>query len=330
MCNVLIRTLRATLVCSVAVAACREDASPVIPKGLTAESVAMQPPARSSDAWFAAVASEVPGFGGLYFDEGRLHVNLTDPEQRNSVAGVIRREFLGTAMGYNTGLEKVDVADMAIHIVTHDFQTLLRWKDALAHVLTLPGVYFLDADERNNRVAIGLGDPNLAEAVLGFADSRGVPREAVILKPAGPFEFRQCPTCYHLAAVVRPQGGGLQITYMDGATELGCTLGFSASRFNGTDSLFVTASHCSPQMGVLDGALYYQPNRASLTAETGIEIDDFPWQTTSTYPECPSGKECKVADALLARYRNPSSTSSFGRVGESTDLRGKVRLVTST
>lgn len=316
MCNVLPRVTVVFL--ALAVGACREDSSPLTPITGAEASVAIRAAGRGSDAWFAAVGSELPVFGGLYFDGGRLHVNLTDPEQRTLAAEVIRREFSGTALGYTTGLANVDVADMAVHHVTYDFQTLLRWKHAVADVLTLPGVYFLDADERSNRVAIGLNDPTLALAVLRLTDSRGVPREAVLLKPAGPFEFRYNT---HLQAPVRPQGGGPQVTYMSGTAELGCTIGFSATRLNGTDSLFVTASHCSPQMGVLDGVLYYQPNRAFVSAETGVEIEDFPWQDNTTYPECPSGKECKVADALLARYRNASSEPSFwtrGRIYRTT------------
>lgn len=299
--------LRATLVSAFLVlAACRGEEAPTVPTGQQAQAaVTGQPQWSGLDGWLAGISSEVPAFGGLYFESGRLHVNLTDPSQRDRAAEVIRREFAGTALGTGTGLESVDVGGMTIHTVNYDFSAILRWKQALKDVLSISGVYTLDADERSNRVAVGVSDSSLAGAVLSLADSRGVPREAVLLKSAGPFEFRT-----ELTDIVRPQGGGLQIAYVDGGVQYGCTIGFSASRSDGTDSLFVTASHCSPQMGVVDNTLYYQPSTGAVSTETGIEITDFPWQTTS-YPDCPSGKECKVADALLARYRNASSASSF-------------------
>lgn len=238
-----------------------------------------------------------------------------DPTQRERAAEVIRREFASETVGQGTGLAEVDVDAMTVHSATYDFPTLLAWRFALKDVLNLPDVHWLDADERNNRIAIGVADPDLAPAVVAFVASQGVPREAVLLKRSGPLQFRA-----KLTDGYRPQGGGLKIRWETAAVQGFCTLGFSASRFNGTDSLFVTNAHCSPQVGNVDNTLYYQPTTA-IGAATGIEIEDYPWQTSFTYPECPPGSECKVADALLARYRNASSSSNFwtrGRIYRTT------------
>src|SRR5688572_23675563 len=80
-------------------AACQQGESPVTPDRPSAHAIAtVQPAGRGADAWFANVAIEVPGFGGLFFVDGRLHVNLTDPSQRQRAAEVIRRELSSGAI----------------------------------------------------------------------------------------------------------------------------------------------------------------------------------------------------------------------------------------
>ena len=95
-------------------------------------------PVRSVDDELVQMGREIPGFGGLYYDErGRPNVYLLDPDS----AGRTALKRLGD--------------EVLVHRGDYEFERLLNWRLELRPILAMPGVVFLDVDETKNRVASG-------------------------------------------------------------------------------------------------------------------------------------------------------------------------------
>src|SRR5215203_4420438 len=165
-------------------------------------------PVRSADDELVLMGREIPGFGGLYYDEqGRPNVYLLDPAGAGSVAV----KSLG--------------ADVLVHRGDFEFERLLNWRLKLRPLLALPGVVSLDADESRNRVVIGVDAASRTKSLdrerleLGLL-SADVPREAVVLE-----ETARIEELVGLRDKLRPVPGGSQILF-NGVFV--CTLGFNA------------------------------------------------------------------------------------------------------
>jgi hypothetical protein len=218
---------------------------------------------------------EIPGFGGLYYDEqGRPNVYLLDPDG----AGKAALKRLG--------------AEARVHQGDYEFERLLDWRLKLRPILAQPGVVFLDVDETKNRIVIGLGrslqGPELDRLERALLATE-VPRQAIQLR-----ETRLEPLA-GLLSKVRPVPGGVQMVF----SSFICTLGFNA--FRGPDFGFVVASHCTDVFGETEGTSFYQSLPGSGT-RIGTEVAD---PGFSTDPPCPPGKRCRFSDSAFARYDNP-------------------------
>ena len=233
-------------------------------------------PAQSIDDELVRMGREIPGFGGLYYDEqGRPNVYLLDP----SGAG-------GTAL-------KALGAEVRVHRGDFEFERLLDWRQQLRPLLSLPGVVFLDVDEARNRIVIGvdsspqgnLNHDRLEHEIL----TTGVPRLAILLKETGHAE-----PLIGLQDKLRPVPGGAQIVF----SSFICTLGFNA--FRGRDFGFVTNSHCTDVFGEVEGTRYSQNVPASGSIGTETADPGF-----SSDPPCPVGKRCRFSDSAFAKYDNP-------------------------
>jgi hypothetical protein len=235
-------------------------------------------PTQSVDEEFLRMGREIPGFGGLYYDEqGRPNVYLLNP------AGTGR-----------TALKRLG-AKVLVHRGDYEFKRLLEWRLELRPILALPGVVFLDVDERSNRVVIGLDSSSrsksldrdrLEQQLL----STHVPREAVLLRETASVE-----TLAGLLDKLRPVPGGVQMVF----SSFACTLGFNA--FRGQDFGFVVASHCTDVFGEREGTRFSQSLPGRGTA-IGTEIAD---PGFSTEPPCPPGRRCRFSDSAFAKYDNP-------------------------
>jgi len=234
-------------------------------------------PVGSVDEELVRMGRQIPGFGGLYYDEqGRPNVYLLNPE------GAGRRAL--KSLG----------AEVRVHRGDYEFERLLEWRLELRPLLAAPGVVYLDADESRNRVVIGVDASSRTKSLdLEGLEQRllstGVPREAVVLRETARFE-----PLAGLRDKLRPAPGGAQIVFGPFA----CTLGFNA--FRGRDFGFVINSHCTNVRGEIDGTLYSQAVPAS--GNIGVEIADPGY---STDPPCPPGRRCRFSDSAFARYTNP-------------------------
>jgi hypothetical protein len=149
-------------------------------------------------------------------------------------------------------------------------------------------VTLVDADERRNRVRIGLADPALRANVERSLTALGVPLAAVVFEQRGLARLQDDPLTNALREKQRPLVGGLLIERM-GA---GFTLGFLAKLYGGPRG-FVTVSHSLPPMGQVAGTQVFQdggwdPPMQDLVDRIGVELIDPPFGCGGT---------CRPSDA---------------------------------
>lgn len=239
-------------------------------------------PRRSTDAELVRMGREIPGFGGLFYDEqGRPNVYLLEAKG----AGAVALKRLGPEVRVRQG--------------EYEFERLLAWRYELRPLLALPGVVFLDVDEARNRVVLALDatsrskslDRDRLERELLFT---GVPRQAVLLEEAAPVE-----PLVNVQSKLRPTPGGIQILFPSNPPLYGvCTLGFNAVRAGVFG--FVINSHCTGVRGGIDGMIYYQSLPPDGTIGTEIADPNY-----FTDPPCPPGRQCRVSDSAFAKYAKP-------------------------
>jgi hypothetical protein len=255
----------------------------------------LQLSALSIDDAFADMAVKLPGFAGAYFDErGDLIVRLVDRKwESEAVAAVAPLASRAIDALSSTRVISAD----------YDFRQLNNWKQiARMEILPLPGVITLDVDEVKNRLFIGVEDTQLIPTVESALQTTSIPKEAVVMGEASVPKLA-------LRDRVRPVVGGLQIDSDKGE----CTLGFNAVR-NDT-LLFSTAGHCSDERAVVDlqPQTFHQPDYPDDLI--GTEYQEEPWDFG---PNCPSGRQCKYADFLLATYEIPEDSVVVGQIARPT------------
>ena len=245
----------------------------------------------TSDDRFAEIGKQVPGFGGMFFDQdGTLQVYLV--EQKGPVDAALMATLEDVITREVGGGESLTSKGVEILEGQYGFLELHSWQQQMSPaVLALPGIVFADNDETSNRLRIGITDsPGVAEAVEKSLSELGIPSEAVLItetKEVWP----------ELRSRRRPLRGGLQINFGGFL----CTLGFVATRQNITG--FVTNSHCTNTQGGVEGTVYHQPSASGTTNRIGQEIAD---PTYFTGGSCPAGRRCRFSDSSFARVPHPS------------------------
>jgi hypothetical protein len=188
----------------------------------------------------------------------------------------------------------------------YDWTQLERWfTRASAEVLAVPGSVFVDADEANNRVTIGVERGAVAR-IRGIVARMGIPEAAAVVQETEPIRFAAT-----LRSKVRPVVGGLQINFPGFL----CTLGFNATR-NGQRS-FITNSHCTNTQGGTEGTRYWQPTQTAAPVHMATEVSD-PIYFRNTNG-CPGGRRCRFSDASRAAYAS-GITSSLGKIARTTGV----------
>jgi hypothetical protein len=246
---------------------------------------------KTFDDKLAEVAMQVPGFGGMFFDQdGTLQVYMAgqkEPLSATSMAfleDVIAREIGGG--------ERLSGRGMEIREGQYDFLTLHRWHQQMSpEVLAIPGVVSTDIHDGMNRLQIGITDePDTEEAVGEALSKLGIPSAAVIIS-------KEKPIVQYLRNRRRPLRGGLQINFGNFL----CTLGFIAVR-NGVNG-YVTNSHCTTTQGGVQNTVEHQPTASGTTNRVGIEIAD---PTYFSGSGCPAGRVCRRSDSSFIQVPHPS------------------------
>ena len=241
------------------------------------------------DEEYARMAERVPGFGGLYLDErGTTHVYLVDLALEREV------QSLG---------ERVEV-----HQGDYDFRDLYAWKNELRSFLSREGMVSLDIDESRNRLVLAAEPPfadRLRNELIGLLRPTSVPAAAVLV------EVGELPEpMADLQDRIRPIPSGVQIR---NENQGGCTLGVNTTRFGVRG--FVTNSHCTGNMGVVEGTLFYQKD-VWWEDRVGVEEVDPPFIPSSAfYPSgmCPDKFRCRYSDSAFVAY-DDAALSEGGNV----------------
>jgi hypothetical protein len=243
------------------------------------------------DDHLANVAKQVPGFGGMFFDQdGTLQVYMAGQKEPLSATSMA---FLGDVLAREFGNgERLSSRGMEIREGKFDFLTLHGWHQQMSpEVLDIPGVVSTDIDESENQLRIGITDePGLMEEVKNHLSKLGLPDDAVMIRQEKPIE-------QYLRSRRRPLRGGLQVNFGNFL----CTLGFIAVR-NGVNG-YVTNSHCTTTQGGVQNTVHHQPSASGTTNRVGIEIAD---PTYFSGSGCPAGRVCRRSDSSFIQVPHPS------------------------
>ncbi|HEX2204324.1 MAG TPA: hypothetical protein VHG91_13530 [Longimicrobium sp.] len=271
------RTRTALLAAAALVAAaCADQGQPTSPDAAPAAAARQE----GGKIDLASLSRTVPGFGGVYLENGVPVVFLTNPADRAHAERALAG-YLG-ANGLKAAQVKVRKGDFT-------FAQLERFHRGVVDVLGEPGVVFTDVDEANNRVTIGVEHAAAGAKARSLAALAGVPAGAVRIQPAEPIHFAAT-----LRDIVSPVQAGLQIHFGNYV----CTIGFNATHSGGAS--FVTNSHCTNNQGGTEGTLYYQP--ASNLAPVPIATEAADPVYVKNIAGCPRGKRCRYSDSSRALY----------------------------
>jgi len=262
-----------TAVLLVFAAACSDNTGPQ----RAAEPLALIRPQQAPD--MGALSRALPGFGGLFMDHGVPTVYLTDLGQR----GLAERLLGGFARARGAAGIRVLAGRFA-------YRDLDKWfQDVSNEVFAQGRVVFVDLDEAQNRVLVGVERGASHANVRALAARLGVPAEAIAVRDAEPIHYMAT-----LRDQVRPVVAGLQINF----SNFLCSIGFNAT--SGGQASFVTASHCTDRQGGVEGTQYFQPLSTTANSFIGTEVDDPTYFRNRN--GCPKGRRCRFSDASRAAY----------------------------
>jgi hypothetical protein len=259
-----------------------------------------KPPLVTLDDQFQTIAKKVPQFAGLHMEGGRLVVSLTDVSEPVRLAAL-------DAIGRTFGSRRFETRDAVAVPASYRFPQLVAWKAAATALLPSGRINLIDADERRNRVRIGLSAESDRVPVENALVAAGVPRAALFFEVRRPVVPLLDPLTTALRAKQRPLVGGLAIESSAG----GCSIGFLAKWFGGPRG-FVTASHCLPPIGnslgpglqVFQDGYNFSGAPVTLEDSVGIEAVDPPFSC---------GSNCRRSDAVFVGIED-GETGRLGRL----------------
>ncbi|MDP9351569.1 MAG: S1 family peptidase [Chloroflexota bacterium] len=301
---------------------------------------------RPSEELSNRLAAQIPGFGGVFLEEGRyLVLWVTDLPRQERKAHEIARATFGSWRwsGHLPGSPTI-----AVRQGQFTWNQLSAWRDRVEHLLpNVPDITSVDLEERRNRVVIGIAKRSTRAAVLRKLAEAGVPVEATILEeepimmsstdeeaadtvwddPAA--GSGSCSTssseisasCIsvgnHLHDMVRPIVGGLRIEWQNPYRNASdhCTLGFTVRMLNHPDQFgFITNSHCTGEQGGVHNRVFGQPYNYD-PYRIGVEVIDPPYQKDWWDPNFYRGTDAAVAFV----YANVDGyDQGFGRIAKPT------------
>jgi hypothetical protein len=264
----------------------------------------------SLDDQYARVADEMPGFGGLYFDDhGRLTINLRPAgkeisgAEKVAVMSALERVFGRERLAGPLGADGNRLVTKPPSSTTTQFRKadfgygeLYRWRTLAVDVFAVDGVRTLDLDEAANRIVVGVADEERhGDDVIQWLSAYGIPAAAVVVRETGEL----IPFDHTVADQLTPKVGGIRIESSSG----GCTIGYNVDwpflwwRANG----FVTAGHCTATFGEENATSFFQPESPAFV---GVEHADPPFR--ADLRGCPRDMTCRFSDTALIEYNDRS------------------------
>ena len=251
---------------------------------VTEEGVEQSRGAQNADTKLSTLGGEIAGFGGLFYDEqGNLNVHVKQGELGSMSTEDLEAtlgEYLERPSSSDLGAQARDKRELKVLEADYTFRDLAAWRSQLDESWT-EGMTLTDADEKLNRVRVGVENAQAKAAVEERLAEEGIPAEAVVVEEIAP----ATPSA-GLQDQVRPLIGGLQIVSDRGT----CTLGFNAT-INGTPG-FVTNSHCTNEQGGTEGTTYTQGGGV-----VGTEAVDP--ENSAGLEGCSEGRRCRFSDSAF-------------------------------
>lgn len=224
------------------------------------------------DAQFSDLARQIPGFAGVYYEGDRLIVTGKTTAALQSQLSAVTDRF--------------SAASVEVRAVRHSFLDLAAVATALEKNGFPEGMTLLDIDEKDNVVRIGYNPdkPNAAKSLAYVMDALGVPEDLYRIEPSAP-----AVPLATLRDNIRPTVGGTAIN------DDGCTFwNISGPNY---ERAFITAAHCTGQIGVNNSTTFYQNQSGPI----GVEYFDPPYQYYSMLSNC-IREDCRLSDAAIGLY----------------------------
>lgn len=160
--------------------ACRPDSIPTLPNSDQPINLAVErqidADAHPGEAFSRRLAADMPGFGGLWYDDasGTFQVAAKDVPGAAAKSDAIRAALSGEYPGHTD-------ARARFHMAKYDFTQLADWRRQARVVFSDSRVTGLDLDERANVIAVFVSDEAARNEVGKLVESAGVPLELCAL-----------------------------------------------------------------------------------------------------------------------------------------------------
>lgn len=255
---------------------------------------------RSMDAEWASLARGPGGFAGWYLDEGVPVIAFTDTLQaklkQDEAIARVRTDAGALELG-NAGKTSWRLVQ-----VPYSFAQLSAWHSVADSIgPQLGGIVTTDADERQNRLVVGVRDTSRSRDLAAAFIRAGIPKGVLEFVQAEAVELSARRYSFNFAIIdtVRPVVGGIQTaTTYDAPGYLGCTLSFNV---NYGGPAFLTNSHCTGEYGsLLHLTEFTQPFYSSESLGTEVADTAVYWPTS----DCPFGWVCRWSDSAILRYNS--------------------------
>ncbi|MCY3600869.1 MAG: hypothetical protein OXN85_12960 [Gemmatimonadetes bacterium] len=267
-----------------------------------------------TDKRFFEISQIVPEFGGYWIDErGDAVTALTNLTKQTAVANVTRSE-IDSKLSSTGGSRRYTE-------VTYTFSQLIGWKENITGLFgARSDVAYLDIDQKNNRLLVGLVSVSAASAVQSLARTVGIPDGAIATTVSGRAEPDRAPPIryeggsaqsYHsLRHRFNRTLGGIMVRHGDTTGVDRCTLMLGVTM--GSSERYVTASHCAGDdaFASLDTDLPIYQSGTNTSDRLGYELVD-PQQTCSINGGGTPPARCRWADAAL--FGQDDSNDKFAR-----------------
>ncbi len=232
------------------------------------------------------------GLGGLYLDEsGTATAWLQSGGDATGLQQALSQFGTDPRLRGRLGSE-LRAGNVRVLPGRFAFSELVAATRLIGTRLRLRGVLTLDADERLNRVRIGIGEGVLLTEVHGALAGLGLPDSMVVIERGHAIE-----AATSLRDRVRATAAGLQIKNDAGGK---CTLGFNVSLLFYSDTGLVTAAHCESS-GAGSGntnALIYQNSVTNADTVGRVYLNPL---FNRTDAECMGYSSCTAADVMFVK-----------------------------
>ena len=138
---------------------------------------------RGIESWFVAFEARVPGFGGMYLDDGEIVALVPNPSDE-SVLALIEEEFIDSAR--NRGQFSRQAA-IRLERADYAMSALITWHElAAANTDGSLEINGIGVDHRRNRLSLRTGDADNEPGIREFAARLGIPADAIVVEIRGP------------------------------------------------------------------------------------------------------------------------------------------------